>query len=88
MSRHFDKGEENRGDKKREDIIQIQSEGELENFEDLEFMKWQKELLNDEDWCATLVRFSGNATGHLAPAQRRLQGGARAQFPPKRFQAI
>ena len=77
-----------KGKEIKENIIQIQSEGELESFEDLEFKKWRKELLEDEDWCATLVRFSGNATGHLAPAQRRLQGGARAQFPPKRFQAI
>ena len=50
--------------------------------------KWKKEMLDDEDWCATLVRFSGNDEGHLAPTQRRLQGGTRAQFPPKRFQAI
>ena len=77
-----------KGKEIKENIIQIQSEGELESFEDLEFKKWRKELLEDEDWCATLVRFSGNATGHLAPAQRRLQGGARAQLPPKRFQAI
>ena len=74
--------------KRKENFIQIQREGDFENFEDLEFKKWRKELLDDEDWCATLVRFYGNDAGHLAPAQRRLQGGARAQFPPKRFQAI
>jgi len=58
--------------KRKENFIQIQREGGFENFEDLEFKKWQKELLNDEDWCATLVRFSGNDAGHFSPAQRRL----------------
>ena len=72
MSRHFDKGEENRGDKKREDIIQIQSEGELESFEDLEFKKWRKELLDDEDWCATLVRFYGKGLAILDHAHEAM----------------
>ena len=34
--------------------------------------KWKKEMLEDKDWCATLVRFSGNDAGHFSPAQRRL----------------
>ena len=58
--------------KRKENFIQIQREGGFENFEDLEFKKWQKELLNDEDWCATLVRFSENDEGHFSPTQRRL----------------
>ena len=29
-------------------------------------------MLNDEDWCATLVRFSENDEGHFSPTQRRL----------------
>ena len=77
-----------KGKERKENSLKIQVKGEGEKFENLEFDRWQKELLNDEDWCATLVRFSGNATGHLAPTQRRLQGRARAQIPPKRFQAI
>ena len=83
-----EKKETNSGQIKKENFLKIQVKGEGEKFENLEFDRWRKELLDDEDWCATLVRFSGNATGHLVPAQRRLQGGARAQFPPKRFQAI
>ena len=74
--------------KTKENFLKIQVKGEGEKLENLEFDRWRKELLDDEDWCATLARFSGNNEGHLAPAQRRLQGGARAQFPPKRFQAI
>ena len=34
--------------------------------------KWKKEMLEDKDWCATLVRFSGNDAGHFSPTQRRL----------------
>ena len=34
--------------------------------------KWKKEMLEDEDWCATLVRFSENDEGYFSPTQRRL----------------
>ena len=58
--------------KTKENFLKIQVKGEGEKFENLEFDRWQKKLLDDEDWCATLVRFSGNDAGHFSPAQRRL----------------
>ena len=59
--------------KRKENFIQIQREGGFENFEDLEFKKWQKELLNDEDWCATLVRFSGKGLAVLDCAHEAME---------------
>ena len=48
-------------------------------------------MLNDEDWCATLVRFSGNDAGHFSPAQRRLympEEARQAIMPEEARQAI
>ena len=61
-----------KGKEIKENIIQIQSEGELESFEDLEFKKWRKELLDDEDWCATLVRFYGKGLAILDHAHEAM----------------
>ncbi len=74
--------------KTKENIILGRGSIALTREENARLEKWKKEMLEDEDWCATLARFSENDAGHFSPAQRRLQGGTRAQFPPKRFQAI
>jgi len=38
----------------------------------LEFKKWRKELLDDEDWCATLVRFYGKGLAILDHAHEAM----------------
>ena len=61
-----------KGKEIKENFLKIQVKGEGEKFENLEFDRWRKELLDDEDWCATLVRFSENDEGYFSPTQRRL----------------
>lgn len=82
------KEKEIKENKTKENIILGRGSIALTREENARLEKWKKEMLEDEDWCATLARFSENDEGHFSPTQRRLQGGARAQFPPKRFQAI
>ena len=37
----------------KENFLKIQVKGEGEKFENLEFDRWRKELLDDEDWCVS-----------------------------------
>ena len=73
MSRHFDKGEENRGDKKRENIILGRGSIARTREENARLEKWKKEMLEDEDWCATLVRFSGKGLAALEHAAEAIE---------------
>ena len=59
--------------KTKENFLKIQVKGEGEKFENLEFDRWQKELLDDEDWCATLVRFSGKGLAVLDCAHEAME---------------
>ena len=62
-----------KGKERKENSLKIQVKGEGEKFENLEFDRWRKELLDDEDWCATLVRFSGKGLAVLDCAHEAME---------------